>query len=210
MSESSDATPSDVAVASPPPRRHRWTVGRPLLEVVLIALGVFLGLAAEQWRDRSERQERATETLRRIRAEMVANREAVRRVVGYHANALVQLKSFLSTPVPERDEKALRMEGIQSAQFESTAWQLAQTTQALVDIDADLSFSLARVYGVQALYQGLTDGINNAMYLRPPTENMTAFRHSLALYYGDIVIIEPALEKLYDEVLPQIDRALDR
>jgi hypothetical protein len=120
MSESSDATPSDVAVASPPPRRHRWTVGRPLLEVVLIALGVFLGLAAEQWRDRSERQERATETLRRIRAEMVANREAVRRVVGYHANALVQLKSFLSTPVPERDEKALRMEGIQSAQFEST------------------------------------------------------------------------------------------
>jgi hypothetical protein len=90
------------------------------------------------------------------------------------------------------------------------AWQLAQTTQALVDIDADLSFSLARVYGVQALYQGLTDGINNAMYLRPPTENMTAFRHSLALYYGDIVIIEPALEKLYDEVLPQIDRALDR
>jgi hypothetical protein len=36
------------------------------------------------------------------------------------------------------------------------------------------------------------------------------YRWTLALYYGGIVIIEPALEKLYDDVLPQIDRAVDR
>jgi hypothetical protein len=28
------------------------------------------------------------------------------------------------------------------------------------------------------------------------------------VYYGDIVLWEPALLKLYDEVIPQIDRAL--
>ena len=54
------------------PRRRRWTVGRSIVEVVLIAIGVFLGLAAEQWRDRADRNERAAETLRRIRAEMAA------------------------------------------------------------------------------------------------------------------------------------------
>ena len=62
---SPDPSP-EVAAASPRPRKLRWNVGRPLLEVVLISLGVFLGLAAEQWRDRSERQQRATETLRRM------------------------------------------------------------------------------------------------------------------------------------------------
>jgi hypothetical protein len=48
------------------------------------------------------------------------------------------------------------------------------------------------------------------MYLRPPTENMTGFLNSLVLYYGDLVEIEPGLARMYDEMLPQIDRALDR
>ena len=193
------------------PRRARWNVGRPILEIALIALGVFLGLAGEQWRDRSERNERARETLRRIRAEMATNRDEINRVVDYHAKAHQQLQEFLAVPAAKRGASGFRLsDGIQPAQFEQTAWHLAQATQALVDIDSALSYALARAYGVQARYQGLTEGITNAMYLRPPGENSIAFLHSLSLYYSDIVMLEPALAKLYDETLPQIDRALDR
>ena len=193
----------------PPPRR-RWSVGRPFAEVILIALGVFLGLAGEQWRDRAERNERAAETLRRIRFELAANRDEVNRVVAYHAKAHQQLKEFLAASAAKRSESAFRLEGIQPAQFEQTAWQLAQATQALVDFDPELSFSLARVYGVQARYQGLTEGITNAMYLRPPSEDTLTFLHSLTLYYSDVTELEPALARLYDEVVPQIDRELGR
>ena len=196
------------AQTSPPQRR--WNAGRSIAEVVLIALGVFLGLAAEQWRDRADRNERAAETLRRIRAEMAANRDEVKRVVDYHLKARLQLRDFIAAPAAKRSQMSVRMEGILPAQFEQTAWQLALATQALVDIDPDLSFALARIYGVQARYEGLTTGITDAMYLRPPGENLTAFYHSLSLYYSDIVELEPALVKLYDDMLPQIDSALGR
>jgi hypothetical protein len=199
--------PDDLDPATPPRRRN---VGRPLLEVVLIALGVFLGLAAEQWRDRAEREERAAETLRRIRAEMAANREEVARVIDYHATKHAELKKFLAIPVAKRGALSFRLDGILPAQFEQTSWHLALATQALVDIDPDLSFALARVYGVQARYQGLTEGLTNAMYVIPQAEGGSAFLQSLALYYSDIVLLEPQLAKLYDDMLPQIDRELDR
>ena len=200
---------SDDALKTPTPLpQRRWSAGRSIAEVVLIALGVFLGLAAEQWRDRADRNERAAETLRRIRAEMAANRDEVQRVVDYHLKAGQKIKDFFAAPAAKRSEMSIRLEGIQLVQFDQTAWQLALATEALVDIDPELSFALARIYGVQARYQGLSEGITNAMYLRPPGEDTTAFLRSLSLYYSDIVLLEPALVKLYDELLPELDRAL--
>ena len=208
MPDHNEPPPADVPASVS--RRRRWSAGWPILEVFLIALGVFLGLAGEQWRGNAERRGRATETLRRIRAEMAANRDEVKRLTGYHADAMQRLKDFLSLPPAKRAELKFRLDGIMPAQFEQTAWDLAQSTQALVDIDPDLSFALARVYGVQQRYNGLTEGITDAMYLRPPAEDATAFLQSLALYYSDVVMLEPALEKLYADMLPQIDRALGR
>jgi hypothetical protein len=190
--------------------RRRWSVVRPVAEVVLIALGVFLGLAGEQWRDRAERNDRAAETLRRIYAEMAANRDEVSGVISYHATKHKELKDFLAVPPAKRGGLRFRLDGILPAQFEQTAWQLALATQALVDIDPALSFSLARVYGVQARYQGLTEGITDAMYLLPQAAQGTAFLEALELYYSDIILLEPQLAKLYDETLPQIDRELAR
>jgi hypothetical protein len=46
------------------------------------------------------------------------------------------------------------------------------------------------------------------MYLRPPSENLEAFLRALAIYYDDVVLIEPELLKRYDELLPRINRAL--
>ena len=208
MSDPHEPPPADLPASSP--HRRRWAASRPILEVFLIALGVFLGLAGEQWRSNAERRERADETLRRIRAEMAANRDAVKRVLDYHADARQRLRAYLSAPAAKRAESSFRLDGIMPVQFEQTAWDLAQSTQALVDIDPDLSFALARAYGVQQRYNGLTAGITNAMYLRPPAEDSTAFLQSLSLYYSDVVILEPALEKIYAEMLPQLDRALAR
>ena len=208
MPDHTESPPADLPASAP--HRRRWSAGRPILEVFLIALGVFLGLAGEQWRSNAERRERAAETLRRIRTEIAANRDEVKRVLDYHADARRRLKDFLSLPAGKRAESGFRLDGIMPVQFEQTAWDLAQSTQALVDIDSDLSFALARVYGVQKRYNGLTEGITNAMYLRPPSEDTTAFLQSLSLYYSDVIILEPALEKMYAETLPQVDRALAR
>jgi hypothetical protein len=47
-----------------------------------------------------------------------------------------------------------------------------------------------------------------ALYMRPPAEGRVPFFAALNVYYADIVLREPMMMKMYDDVLPQLDRAI--
>jgi hypothetical protein len=98
----------------------------------------------------------------------------------------------------------VQIKGLQPAFFEDAEWDLALSTQSLAHIDPQAAVPLSRIYGLQRRYAEHTRGIMQAVYLRPITENFEA----LTYYYGDLVLLEPALLRMYDEVLPQIDRML--
>ena len=209
--ESGETAEAEVAPRTAiTPRKPGLFGFRLILEVALIAMGVFLGLAGEQWRENARQRENAMASLRRLRSEVVTNREAVGRVEDYHATTRTSLRAYLQQDPKTRTPSAVRVAGIQIVSFEHTAWDLALTTEALGHIDSDLAFSLSRIYNTQ---QGVTDlsrGIAQAMYLRPPSENLDGFFAALALYYDDIVIAEPSLIKMYDEILPRLDTAISR
>jgi hypothetical protein len=185
---------------------RRALVWKALLEVVLISTGVFIGLAAEQWRSNAQHRDQAHAALQRFKSEIESNKAAVQSVTGYHVQLHNQIKAYLNPDT--RASSPVRMEGIRPVPFEHTAWDLAIATQSLADIDATLVFELARIYGQQQTYAGLTGGILQAMYLRPPSENRDAFFHTLRVYLDDIVGLEPALVEAYNKILPQIDQAL--
>ena len=178
------------------------------LEVLLISTGVFLGLMGEQWRERAQHRELAEESLRRFRAEIAINRTAVSAVKDYHATMKKTLDAYVSADAKTREKMDVRLRGLQPATFERSAWDLALVTQSLAHIDPQLVFSLSRIYTLQQGYADLSRGILQAMYLRTPDENLPGFLSAVAIYYGDIVLYEPRLLEMYDEVLPQIDRAL--
>ena len=73
------------------------------LQVVLIALGVFLGLAGEQWRQDRDNRRLASETLRRLRTEMVENRAALMQVKDYHAARHAELEAYFAEPAETRN-----------------------------------------------------------------------------------------------------------
>lgn len=185
---------------------QRALVWKALLEVVLISAGVFLGLAAEQWRSDRQHRDQAHQALQRFKTEIEANRAAVMKNQDYRARIRKDITAYLDPKL--RPTVNLQMEGIKPVNFEHTAWDLALVTQSLADIDSTLAFELARVYGQQQIYTSLTGGLMQAMYLRPPSENLTAFLHSVKIYLDDIVEFDPGLVRMYDEVLPLIDRAL--
>ena len=181
-----------------------------VLEVSLIAVGVFLGLAGEQWRERAQHREMAEASLRRFRSEILSNRKAVLAVRDYHAATLKSAEAYLAADAKARQTLDIHIAGLQPAVIEHTAWDLALATQSLAYIDPDLGFSLAHVYTSQLEYAELTHGILQAMYLRPPSENLDPFLRSMTLYFDDVVLLEPGLLRQYDELLPQLDRALGR
>jgi hypothetical protein len=97
---------------------------------------------------------------------------------------------------------------VQPAFFDRTSWDLALTTQSLAYLEPDLAFAIARIYNSQQGYSELTRGVLQAMYLKPPSENLDSFLRVVEIYYADIVIAEPRLVQMYDELMPRIDRAL--
>ena len=184
------------------------TLVRIVLEVMLIATGVFLGLAGEQWRQDREQRELAQTSLRRFRTEIQTNRKAVAAVEDYHAGLLKSLRAYLGKDHKTRNTADVPINGLQFVYFEHTAWDLAVATQALTYIDADLAFAISRIYNSQESYSDRTRGMSQAMYLLPFRENFDAFAGAAEAYYGDATYMNAELLTMYGEIVPRIDRAL--
>ena len=184
----------------------RATATKAILEVILIGVGVFLGMAADQWRSDRQHRDQARDALQRFRVEIQTNQAAVDKVKDLHANLRTAIAGYLDPKT--RATTNLHMEGFQPVVFEHTAWDLALATQSLADIEPQLAFELARVYGLQQTYAGLTGGLTQPMYVRPPSEDLVKFLQSVKIWLDDIIYHEPALAENYLKILPMIDRAL--
>lgn len=180
------------------------------LEVILISIGVFLGLAGEQWREHRRHQELAESSLRDFRSEIVTNRKAIADVKNYHATLLKSLQAYLAKGHKSRNTADVQIQGLRFVSFDQTAWDLALTTQALTYIDRELAFELSRVYNEQKSFGELTRGMTQAMYLIPSQDNFDAFAQAAEAYYGDAVFLEPKLIEQYDQLILHIDRALGK
>jgi hypothetical protein len=197
------------ALAGPAPTSRRWkSLVKVGSEVLLIATGVFLGLLGEQWRERNQHRELAERSLHRFRTEIVANRKAVAAVKDYHVATKQAIDAYFAADATGGRSREVSIKGLQPALFEHTAWDLALVTQALTYTQPELALALSRIYNVQDEYAALSRGILQAMYLRTPSENLDGFLGAVAIYYGDVVGIEPKLLDMYDAIVPQIDRAL--
>lgn len=184
----------------------RATIAKGLFEMILVGAGVFLGMAADQWRTDQQDHAQAIEALRRFKVEVENNRAAVANVKDYHVAMRAEIIKYLDPKL--RQTANLRMQGVMPVVFEHTAWDLALAAQSLAGINPEISFELTGIYGLQQAYTGLSSGLTQAMYMRPPGADLDAFLQSVKLYYDDVVLHEPELINRYDRILPLIDSAL--
>jgi hypothetical protein len=186
-----------------------------LLEIVLISLGVFLGLLAEQWRASHHEHEEAQAALRNFRTEILVNEKAIKVVKDYHSKLHQQLKDFLSSEGPMtaeryRQEVHIRDELPLAVTFEHSTWDLALATQSFSFVKPDLAAALARVYTTQQAFQTLQAAavqgwMSPAAFSR---DDQYATASALRAYLDDVIYLEPNLLQLYRQVLKQIDGAL--
>ena len=191
------------------PTSRRSALLHALGQIALIAVGVFLGLAADQWREREQHRDAARASLARFRTEIAANRQAVGAVRDYHVATLASVRAYLSKDHKSRNVADVKIRGLQWVTFEHTAWDLALATQSLSYLDSDVAYALSRIYSAQQSYADLTRGMTQAMYLLPRSENFDAFAEVVDVFFGDVTFMEPKLLAMYDEALPRIDKALN-
>jgi len=184
-----------------------------LLEVLLIAIGVFLALWASNWHEQREHRALADSTLRNFADEMRANQKAVQAGRQYHEALARELEQFFASnqlPTEERFQKSVHFEGVRPIIFEHTAWDLALATQALSYLPPNLAFDISKVYTKQNSFQTLENSFLASAYT-PATfssDDRKGLYIAMKFYLIDINIQEPAILQRYDQVIPEVERAL--
>jgi hypothetical protein len=179
-----------------------------LIEVLLVALGVALGLGAETWRQAREHRQLATETLRRVRAELVDNRPAVDAVDDRHVQDLNAIQQYFKADAAKRQTLAFPFSGTHPAFLQYAAWDVAVATQSIQYLNRDLVTSIARVYAIQRQLDGATRDITQVMYAKAGDSDIRRSLAPFAVYFGDCTVIEPRLKRELDAVIVQIERDL--
>jgi hypothetical protein len=178
-----------------------------VLEVALIGVGVFLGLAGEQWRERAHQRELAEQALHRFKTEITANRAAIASVKDYHAERLKELQAYFQAKPADRKNVSIQLTKSAAPAFlDRTAWDLAIATQSLSYLDSELAFSLSAIYNLQAVVATENGAFMQGMFVRPPSIDETAFFAALQAYFGDMAFFEPRLMTSYDDALQRIDK----
>jgi hypothetical protein len=190
--------------ASQTPSRER----RVIVEVLLVALGVVLGLFGESWRQTREHRQLANETLQRIRAELIANRAAVEAVQARHAYDLQAIQLYLKADVDGRKSLPFPFQGTHPAFLQYAAWDVAVATQSIEFLDRDLVTAIARVYAIQHQLDDATHDITQVMYANAGNHDFQRALAPFAVYFGDCTLIEPRLKHDLDSVIARIDRGV--
>jgi len=184
-----------------------------LIEVVLIAGAVFLGLLADEWRENRQQLELARGALERFRTEVAANKLAVAGVQEYHEKFQTQVNAFLGAEGPKTLGAffaRVDFKGVRAPNFEHTALDLALTTGSLGYIDPELAYEISRTYTAQSRLERLHDGFREQV-LSPTTfatPDGTAFAIAIAAYLGEVRSDEPRLIEHYATLSAALDKAL--
>jgi hypothetical protein len=186
-----------------------------LAQLLLTALGVYLGLRADQWRDDQERSELARATLRNFRRELAINRTEVARMQPYHDRVARALRPFVQrggTVTLSQLVEEGGFDGTKPVEFTTTAWDLALATQALSFLDPALAFELSAVYKRQQGVARFTDQFLTSLF----NTNLFAQRDvwaglpGMENYFRETARDEERLLAQYDSLIPKIDGVLRR
>ena len=183
-----------------------------LVELLLVGLAVFLGLLANQWREGRQHRELATATLHYFHQDAKVNQKAIADEREYHQTLVRELEAFLQSDVPKTQASfnaQVHFRGVRPIVFEHTARDLALATQSLSYFTPQLSYALSQVYTRQQAFQTLEDSFLQSIYNPTALANpdATGLATALDMYMNDVNAEEPALLKLYAELLPEIDKA---
>jgi hypothetical protein len=184
-----------------------------LFEVLLISVGVFLGLWANNWHEEHEHRDKARAALGNFLEEMQVNEQAIEQHRQYHEKLVRDLGAFLDSGEPatsERFQKEVDFRGVQPVIFEHTAWDLAIATQALSYLPPELAFDISKVYTGQEAFQSLENSFLASAFA-PTTisaEDKRGFALAMKIYLIDVNIMEPKILERYRQVIPEIKRAI--
>lgn len=122
------------------------------LEAFFVVLGVVLAFSVNQCRQNRAEEDRATHALELIQQEIRNNRAMVTDNYEYHSYLMDTLRSYLGPGSTNLSIRVFTKGFVSQDQPLRNAWETAQATDALKDIDYNRHLQLSELYHLQEKY----------------------------------------------------------
>lgn len=122
------------------------------LEAVIVCLSVFLALGLDSWRSTNLAEEMAIQTLDNFEREVRMNKEAVQESLEHHTALIDELLG---------DRRGINL---QTALIRNNAWEIAQFTGAVSNLDFEIVDFASRIQEQQRQYQRIVESSTDLIY----------------------------------------------
>jgi len=181
-----------------------------MVEAGMIFLAVVLALAAEEWREKQDRQDLADRALHSVVEEIRSNLVELERTAPRNVERLEAAREVLKE-LEVGAESGDADIGLEVSLLSTAAWQSAQMSQAVHYFDLDAMRQLSEVYEIQEMYDrmqtGIVDGMGDLIGIAREDPE-AAVRQGLSSV-GLLVGFQETLAETYRNTLEQLGSPAD-
>lgn len=147
-----------------------------VLQLLIVAFGVYLGLLGNQWADNRKMQRSLKSGLQSIANEVAFNKNFLTQRRDYYESVVGSLDSLIAKRGADAPiEDIPGFQGIRPILLRNSSYQLAQATQVLANMDYNLADEISMVYSVQDFQLKGVDKFLDG-YIMGQTKDLASFR----------------------------------
>ncbi|RLC24927.1 MAG: hypothetical protein DRH21_04710 [Deltaproteobacteria bacterium] len=135
-------------------KNKRLNIQRLIFEFISVSFAVLIALLVNQWREDHNNDKLAEKAIYNIKQELQENKDVMDILIPSHKSILSHIDSII-----ERKEKNISNVdsniSIDVTLISSSAWEMAEITNAIFYLDFDDANKMAKVYNLQSYYESI-------------------------------------------------------
>ena len=135
-------------------KNERLNIQRLIFEFISVSFAVLIALLVNQWREEYNNGKLAEKAIYNIKQELQENKDVMAILIPSHKSTLSHIDSIIG-----REEKNISTVDsnilIDVTLISSSAWEMAEITNAIFYLDFDDANKMAKVYNLQSYYESI-------------------------------------------------------
>ena len=181
----------------------KLNIRRLIFEFISVTFAVLFALFVSQWRENSNNDKLAEKAVVNIGIELEKNKEDISLSIPKHKLTLAYIDSLLM--VNENSGKPINESiSIELMIMSSSAWEMAEITNAIYYLNFEDVNDLAKVYDLQSYYESIVRHyiLNSSIVYQPKTSIIKLKNNKQFL--ETIIPLEESLKIYYDRMLIEV------
>lgn len=183
------------------------TFGKILLDLIPVAIGVYVGLLVSNWNDNKKTDEITQNTIKRVQREINLNQQSILDAVRYHNMIRDTIKTIDQNNLPADARVFKFWRGINMPRLHKSAFETVKQTGIANTINPDILEQLNKLYTLQDSYNDFSKTASQSLYNIDFTKEDASRRMLtfISMSMSDIYYFEQGLNLQFERTLKTID-----